>query len=170
VGAAAPRPGDPNADEAASLLGSPIPREPGKGPEFLAARRSRLRDHAQLKGPGRPVNEAADRAAVVAALSCVDHVTVFDEDTAVALIEALTPDVYAKGGDHHDELLAEAPAVRRHGGEVRILDYVPDRSTSATIERIREGARARGGRPQGFSRTHSSIQGPEPPCLFGHDR
>jgi D-beta-D-heptose 7-phosphate kinase/D-beta-D-heptose 1-phosphate adenosyltransferase len=96
---------------------------------------------ARLKGPGRPVNEAADRAAVVAALSCVDHVTVFEEDTAVGLIEALTPDVYAKGGDHHDELLAEAPAVRRYGGEVRILDYVPDRSTSATIERIRGGRR-----------------------------
>jgi D-beta-D-heptose 7-phosphate kinase / D-beta-D-heptose 1-phosphate adenosyltransferase len=96
---------------------------------------------ARLKGPGRPVNDAADRAAVVAALSCVDHVTMFDEDTAVGLIEALTPDVYAKGGDHHDELLAEAPAVRRYGGEVRILDYVPDRSTSATIERIRGGGR-----------------------------
>ncbi|HET8643084.1 MAG TPA: D-glycero-beta-D-manno-heptose 1-phosphate adenylyltransferase [Pseudonocardiaceae bacterium] len=97
------------------------------------------RSVARLKGPGRPVNGVADRAAVVAALSCVDHVTVFDEDTPVRLLEALTPEVYAKGGDHHDELLAEAPVVRGYGGEVRILDYVPDRSTSATIARIREG-------------------------------
>lgn len=94
---------------------------------------------ARLKGPGRPVNDVADRAAVVAALSCVDHVTVFDEDTPVRLLQALVPEIYAKGGDHHDELLAEAPVVRGYGGEVRILDYVPDRSTSATIQRIREG-------------------------------
>ena len=67
------------------------------------------------------------------------NVTVFDEDTPVRLLQTLRPEVYAKGGDHHDELLPEAPVVRGYGGQVRILDYVPDRSTSATIQRIRQG-------------------------------
>ncbi|MCP2163734.1 D-glycero-beta-D-manno-heptose 1-phosphate adenylyltransferase [Goodfellowiella coeruleoviolacea] len=92
---------------------------------------------ARLKGPDRPVNTAADRAAVLAALSCVDHVTVFDEDTPVDLLRRLRPDVYAKGGDYTPEMLPETPVVREFGGEVRILDYVPDHSTSAVIDRIR---------------------------------
>jgi D-beta-D-heptose 7-phosphate kinase / D-beta-D-heptose 1-phosphate adenosyltransferase len=93
----------------------------------------------RLKGPDRPVNGVADRAAVLAGLSCVDHLTVFDEDTPAALLARLRPDLYAKGGDHRVELLAETPVVREFGGEVRILSYLPDRSTSAVIERIRGG-------------------------------
>jgi rfaE bifunctional protein nucleotidyltransferase chain/domain len=91
----------------------------------------------RLKGPDRPVNRAEDRAAVLAALSCVDFVVVFDQDSPSELIEAVRPDVYVKGGDYPPELVPEAPLVRRLGGEVRILEYVPDRSTSAIIERIR---------------------------------
>ncbi len=91
----------------------------------------------RLKGPDRPVNRAEDRAAVLAALSCVDFVVVFDQDSPSELIEAVRPDVYVKGGDYPPELVPEAPLVRRLGGEVRILGYVPDRSTSAIIERIR---------------------------------
>jgi rfaE bifunctional protein nucleotidyltransferase chain/domain/rfaE bifunctional protein kinase chain/domain len=91
----------------------------------------------RLKGPDRPVNRAEDRAAVLAALSCVDFVVVFDQDSPSELIEALRPDVYVKGGDYPPEMVPEAPLVRRLGGEVRILGYVPDRSTSAIIERIR---------------------------------
>lgn len=93
----------------------------------------------RLKGPGRPVNGIADRLAVLAGLSCVDHLTVFDEDTPVELLASLRPETYAKGGDHRPELLAEADVVRGYGGEVRILDYLPDRSTSAVIDRIRGG-------------------------------
>jgi rfaE bifunctional protein nucleotidyltransferase chain/domain len=91
----------------------------------------------RLKGPGRPVNGIADRLAVLASLSCVDHLTVFDEDTPVALLSRLRPEIYAKGGDHRAELLAETEVVREYGGEVRILSYLPDRSTSALIDRIR---------------------------------
>jgi D-beta-D-heptose 7-phosphate kinase/D-beta-D-heptose 1-phosphate adenosyltransferase len=91
----------------------------------------------RLKGPERPVNRAEDRVAVLAALSHVDHVTVFEEDTPVALIEAIRPDLYVKGGDYHPDAIPEARLVRRLGGEVRTLDYLPDRSTSAVIERIR---------------------------------
>ncbi|MFF1830033.1 D-glycero-beta-D-manno-heptose 1-phosphate adenylyltransferase [Paenarthrobacter sp. NPDC058040] len=91
----------------------------------------------QLKGPDRPVNHEADRAAVIAALSCVDHVTVFDTPTPIPLIEILQPDVYAKGGDYTPEMLAETEAVERYGGTVTILDYVPEHSTSAVLQRIR---------------------------------
>jgi D-beta-D-heptose 7-phosphate kinase / D-beta-D-heptose 1-phosphate adenosyltransferase len=94
----------------------------------------------RLKGPGRPVNPAADRAAVLAALSCVDHVTTFSADTTAGLITRLRPEVYAKGGDYTPEMLPETPVVRACGGEVRILDYLPDRSTTAVIDRIRAEA------------------------------
>jgi D-beta-D-heptose 7-phosphate kinase/D-beta-D-heptose 1-phosphate adenosyltransferase len=90
----------------------------------------------RLKGPGRPVNPAADRAAVLAALGCVDYVVVFDTDTPIPLIEALRPDVYAKGGDYTTDMLDEAPVVTSYGGAVRILDYVPAHSTTAIVNRI----------------------------------
>lgn len=90
----------------------------------------------RLKGPGRPINPVHDRAGVIAALSCVDYVTVFDTDTPIPLIEALRPDIYAKGGDYSAEMLQETPVVRGLGGQVRILDYVADHSTSAVVERI----------------------------------
>lgn len=90
----------------------------------------------RLKGPDRPINPVHDRAGVIAALSCVDYVTVFDTDTPIPLIRALRPDIYAKGGDYSPEMLQETPVVRAVGGEVRILDYVADHSTSAVVERI----------------------------------
>ncbi|MGO4237577.1 D-glycero-beta-D-manno-heptose 1-phosphate adenylyltransferase [Pseudarthrobacter sp. YAF2] len=93
----------------------------------------------RLKGAGRPINSVADRAAVVAALSCVDYVTVFDTPTAVPLIRRLRPEVYAKGGDYTPGMLAETPAVEEYGGRVAILDYVAERSTTAVVNRIRDG-------------------------------
>jgi len=91
----------------------------------------------RLKGPSRPVNPAADRAAMLAALSCVDHVTVFEQDTSVALLRRLRPEVYAKGGDYTPHMLPEASVVTGYGGAVHIVDYVPDHSTTAMIDRIR---------------------------------
>jgi rfaE bifunctional protein nucleotidyltransferase chain/domain len=91
----------------------------------------------RIKGTDRPVNPVEDRVAVLAALSCVDHVVIFEEDSPAALIEAVRPDLYVKGGDYPPEMVPEAPLVRRLGGEVRTLGYVPDRSTSAVIDRIR---------------------------------
>lgn len=96
----------------------------------------------QLKGPERPINTVADRAAVIAALSCVDYVTVFDEPTPAALIEELRPEIYAKGGDYTPEMLVETQAVERYGGTVAILDYVADLSTTAVVQRIRNGGGA----------------------------
>lgn len=91
----------------------------------------------RLKGAGRPINPVHDRAGVLASLSCVDHVTVFSEDTPVRLIELLRPEVFAKGGDYTQEPMVESEVVRAHGGEVRILDYLPAHSTSAVVRRIR---------------------------------
>ncbi|SCG67138.1 rfaE bifunctional protein, domain II [Micromonospora rifamycinica] len=94
----------------------------------------------RLKGADRPVNPVEDRVTLLAALSCVDHVVVFEEDSPAGLIEAVRPDVYVKGGDYPPEMVPEAPLVRRLGGQVRTLGYVPDRSTSAIIDRIRAQA------------------------------
>lgn len=91
----------------------------------------------RLKGPSRPINPESDRAAVLASLGFVDYVTVFDEDTPSALIEALRPDFYAKGGDYSVEMLEESEVVRAFGGEVRILGYVAEHSTTEIVSRIR---------------------------------
>lgn len=91
----------------------------------------------RLKGAGRPINSAADRAGVLAALSCVDYVTIFDTDNPIPLIEQIRPEVHAKGGDYTADDLAETSVVRGYGGEVRILDYLPEHSTTAVVERIR---------------------------------
>ncbi|MBF6327824.1 D-glycero-beta-D-manno-heptose 1-phosphate adenylyltransferase [Nocardia transvalensis] len=95
-----------------------------------------------LKGPDRPVNSEQDRAAVLAALSCVDHVTVFDEPTPAELLRRLRPELYVKGGDYRPDMLSETAVVREYGGDVQVLGYVAQRSTTALIERIRAGAQA----------------------------
>jgi D-beta-D-heptose 7-phosphate kinase / D-beta-D-heptose 1-phosphate adenosyltransferase len=91
----------------------------------------------RLKGPGRPVNALEDRMEVLAALSCIDHLVPFDEDTPTEVIRAVRPDVFVKGGDYTEAELPEAPVVRELGGVVHILPYVDDRSTTGIIERIR---------------------------------
>lgn len=91
---------------------------------------------ARLKGPSRPINPVADRLEVLAALSCVDHVVAFGEDSPTALLRAACPDVYAKGGDYTRATLPEAPLVEELGGTVAFLDYLDDRSTTGMIERI----------------------------------
>ncbi|MDP9396517.1 MAG: D-glycero-beta-D-manno-heptose 1-phosphate adenylyltransferase [Actinomycetota bacterium] len=94
----------------------------------------------RLKGADRPVNPVEDRAAVLAALSAVDHLVVFDGDTPADLLRLARPDVYVKGGDYTEDMLdelPEAPLVRALGGEVRIVDYVEDRSTTGLLDRVR---------------------------------
>jgi rfaE bifunctional protein nucleotidyltransferase chain/domain len=89
-----------------------------------------------LKGPGRPLVAAPDRARVLAALACVDAVLVFDEPTPAVLLDRLRPDVWVKGGDYARGELAEAPVVRRYGGEVVLLPYT-GHSTSAIVSAAR---------------------------------
>ena len=93
----------------------------------------------RLKGPTRPVNPEDERAELLAALRCVDGVCVFPEDTPVELIRAVRPDIHAKGGDYKTpDALPETPLVRSLGGEVVILQLVPDRSTSRIIEAMKK--------------------------------
>lgn len=103
----------------------------------------------RLKGPGRPINALADRAGVLSALSCVDYVTSFATDTPIPLIRRVRPDLYAKGGDYTPQMLEETASVVEGGGEVRILDYVADHSTTGIVDRIRQshGAGADGDGP-----------------------
>lgn len=98
----------------------------------------------RLKGAGRPVNGLADRMEVLGALSSVDHVVAFDDETPVEVVRAIRPDVFAKGGDYTEEMLPEGPVVRELGGTVRILPYLEDRSTTGVIERIRASGDERG--------------------------
>jgi rfaE bifunctional protein nucleotidyltransferase chain/domain/rfaE bifunctional protein kinase chain/domain len=91
----------------------------------------------RLKGPGRPLQPAADRAELLAGLRVVDEVIVFDEDTPAATLQALRPDVFVKGGDYAFRDLPETEAMRSFGGEVVVVPYVSGRSTTELIERSR---------------------------------
>jgi D-beta-D-heptose 7-phosphate kinase/D-beta-D-heptose 1-phosphate adenosyltransferase len=90
----------------------------------------------RIKGPSRPINTLEDRVQVLAALSSVDHLVAFDENTPCTLIRAIRPHVFVKGGDYTRERLPEAPLVEELGGVVQILPYLQDRSTTGIIERI----------------------------------
>ena len=92
----------------------------------------------RLKGAGRPLVAEADRAAVVAALRCVDAVTVFDEDTPLELISTLLPDVLVKGGDYHLDDIVGREVVEEAGGEVRVLPFVVGYSTTKILDRLKD--------------------------------
>lgn len=93
----------------------------------------------ELKGPERPLNGEADRAEVLAALRCVDHVTIFDDLRVSGVIRALRPAIYAKGGDYTPETLdpGEREALAEVGAEIRLVSLVPGRSTTGLLERAR---------------------------------
>ena len=93
----------------------------------------------RLKGPERPLVPEDDRAFVLAGLACVDAVVLFDEDTPAALVENIVPDVLVKGGDYRVEEIVGGDAVRAAGGEVVVIPFVPGRSTTSIVERIRMG-------------------------------
>ena len=88
----------------------------------------------RLKGPGRPLVTQADRAAVLAALACVDAVVCFDEPTPEALLRRLRPDVFAKGGDYAERDLPERAVLAEWGGEVVALPHLTGRSTTRLVE------------------------------------
>ena len=106
----------------------------------------------KLKGEGRPVNPAADRAEVLAGLRAVDHVVVFEEDTAEELVRRLQPDIYVKGGDYSLERLPESAIVAAYGGRTVLVPMVEGRSTTNVIQRLQQsGAAAAGGEGKGDS-------------------
>ncbi len=96
----------------------------------------------QLKGPGRPVNAAADRAAVLAALASVDGVCIFEERTAELFLSAAQPDIYVKGGDYTLDTINqdERRLVERAGGRIAFIPFVPGKSTTALLEAIQDEA------------------------------
>ena len=90
----------------------------------------------KLKGPTRPVNSEMDRAEILANLRSVDFVTVFTEDTADELLKAIKPDIYAKGADYTVSSLPETKTVESFGGQIRLLELVPGKSTTNIVGKI----------------------------------
>jgi len=91
------------------------------------------------KGPGRPVVPEGERAEILEALACVDHVVLFDSRDVVPVIRALRPDVHVKGTDYTPETIPEAAEVRAYGGRVAVAGDPKDHSTSELIEKLANG-------------------------------
>lgn len=94
----------------------------------------------RLKGEGRPILAAADRAELVAALRWVDYVVVFDEPTVGPLLDAIRPDVHCKGTDYTVDSVPERDIVRAYGGRIAIVGDPKDHSTRDLLRRIGEDA------------------------------
>ncbi|HDP24938.1 MAG TPA: D-glycero-beta-D-manno-heptose 1-phosphate adenylyltransferase [Deltaproteobacteria bacterium] len=93
----------------------------------------------RIKGPGRPINDETSRASVLAALSSVDYVMIFEEDTPYELISLVKPDVLVKGGDWKPEHIVGADIVKASGGEVHAIDFLQGYSTTSLIQKIHQG-------------------------------
>lgn len=94
----------------------------------------------QLKGPGRPILPAADRAELVAGLRCVDYVVLFPEPTVGPLLQAVRPDVHCKGTDYTVDSVPERAIVQAYGGRTAIVGDPKDHSTRALLARIADTA------------------------------
>ena len=94
-----------------------------------------------LKGPGRPIMPALERAEILAALECVDYVVVFEEQTCDALLGRLKPDVHCKGTDYTPDTVPEAATVKSYGGRVAIVGDPKDHATRDIIAWIKDGGR-----------------------------
>jgi len=93
----------------------------------------------ELKGPERPLNSERDRAEVLAALRCIDHVSIFEGKRVTEVIRRLRPAIYAKGGDYTLETLDpdERAALLEVGTEIKLLSLVPGKSTTSLLLRAR---------------------------------
>ncbi len=90
-----------------------------------------------IKGPSRPVNNENDRAEILCALSCVDFVVLFDEDSPSSLIAQIKPDVHTKGADYTVETLPEAKIIMENGGRIEFISFVEGKSTTSIIEKMK---------------------------------
>ena len=95
----------------------------------------------RLKGPTRPINPEGDRALLLAGMSAVDAVVIFDEDTPLEVIQALQPDVLVKGADYTVDRIVGADVVLGRGGQVLMCELIPGRSTSQVVATLQNGAR-----------------------------
>ncbi|MBE9605005.1 D-glycero-beta-D-manno-heptose-7-phosphate kinase [Acetobacteraceae bacterium H6797] len=91
----------------------------------------------RLKGPARPIQSEAARAAVLASLGAVDLVSIFDEDTPIELIKLVKPDVLVKGADYRVDQVVGGDLVQEWGGQVKLAELLPGNSTTATVARIK---------------------------------
>ena len=89
-----------------------------------------------IKGEGRPINNENDRAEVLNALSCVDYVVMFDEDSPRDLLDEIKPDVYTKGADYNMQTLPEADIMIKNGTKVEFIEFVEGKSTTNVINKI----------------------------------
>ncbi|HZD54664.1 MAG TPA: D-glycero-beta-D-manno-heptose 1-phosphate adenylyltransferase [Candidatus Aquicultoraceae bacterium] len=128
----------------------------------------------RLKGEGRPLQGAADRAYLLASLSCVSLVVVFPQDTPETLIEEVAPDVLVKGGDWKGREIVGAGFVRSRGGTVRTIRFLPGRSTTAILRRAGsvQGRRriTPGGGPSTAGARGPSTRGRKRPVSGGRKR
>lgn len=89
-----------------------------------------------IKGEGRPINNESDRAEILCALSCVDYVVLFDEDSPRNLLDEIKPDVYTKGADYTMETLPEADIMRKNNTRVEFISFVEGKSTTNIINKV----------------------------------
>ena len=92
-----------------------------------------------LKGDGRPVFPAEERAEIISALECVDAVLIFDDPSVDRLLRQLRPDVHAKGTDYAPETVPERETVKAYGGRTAIVGDPKDHSSAGLLERLRKG-------------------------------
>ncbi|CAN5578861.1 hypothetical protein BH10BAC4_BH10BAC4_15310 [soil metagenome] len=93
---------------------------------------------SRFKGPFRPIQDQNSRAHILASLQFIDLVVFFNEDTPFDLISALVPDILVKGSDYLAENIVGADVVKRNGGVVKTIDFVPGYSTSRIVEKIKK--------------------------------
>ena len=89
-----------------------------------------------IKGEGRPINNESDRAEILTALSCVDFVVLFDEDSPADLLDEIKPDVYTKGADYTMETLPERDIMLKNNTRVEFIEFVDGKSTTNIINKI----------------------------------
>jgi rfaE bifunctional protein nucleotidyltransferase chain/domain len=117
---------------------------------------------AGLKGPGRPILKAEDRAELVAALRGVDYVTIFHEPTVTPLLLLLKPDVHCKGTDYTVDTVPERATVLDYGGRIAIVGDPKDHSTRDLLGRIRRDQNGAGDEAPAEWRSLGGVQGPPP--------
>jgi rfaE bifunctional protein nucleotidyltransferase chain/domain len=111
----------------------------------------------RLKGDSRPIVGDRDRASLLAALACVDYVTIFDDDTPERLIDELRPDVLVKGAETRPDGIPGSSLVASYGGRVELVPFLPDRSTTSLLARLRNESGHREQHPEG-TRGNSSVR------------
>ena len=92
----------------------------------------------KIKGKGRPINPEGERAEILAALDCVDIVSIFNDETAEKFIELLKPNIYVKGDEYNIDNLPETKIVEKYGGKIVKIPMIPGFSTTDLVKKLKE--------------------------------